>query len=237
MIDISVSLTARDARKDKIKGSTTVVIDVLRATSVIITALYNGADWVLPVSQVEDAWMYKEKFSDSILGGERDALKIQGFDTGNSPLEYTREKVQNRGIILTTTNGTQALNNTNGAVEVLLAAFINLSSLVEYLSESKDPVHILCSGTQGEFSADDFLCAGGIISRLGLKTQISKDDLGNLAQSYWEGQKGNPALTLGTTRHYNTLKNRGFTRDLEYCLSIDTHQIIPKMDLRSGFIK
>ena len=136
MIDISVSLTARDARKDKIKGSVTVVIDVLRATSVIITALHNGADWVLPVSRIDDAWIYKDKFSDAILGGERDAVKIAGFDMGNSPLEYTPQKVQDRGIILTTTNGTQALGHTREAREVLIASFLNITTIVDHLALS-----------------------------------------------------------------------------------------------------
>lgn len=237
MIEISLSLTARDARLDRIKDSRTLVIDVLRATTVILSALRNGAEWVLPVGRIEDAWMYKEKYPDAILGGERDAVRIPGFDTGNSPLEYTRAMVQGHGIILTTTNGTQALGHTKEANEVLIAAFINMSAIIDYLTLSEIPVHILCAGTRGEFSMDDFLCAGGIISGLGKRTTIIKDDLGTLAQNLWDLQQGSINETLQSCKHFNKLKDNGFTKDLDYCLQVDTCPIIPKMDLSSGFIR
>jgi 2-phosphosulfolactate phosphatase len=236
MIEISLSISAQEARMDLIHGSVTVVIDVLRATTVITTALYNGAEWVLPVSQVEDAWKFKKEFPDAILGGERDAMKITGFDNGNSPLEYSREKVQGRGIILTTTNGTQALGNTNRATQVLVSAFINLTATVEYLTKTDYPVHLLCSGTNGEFSMDDFLCAGGIISKLGNKASVITDDLGNLARQSWESQTGLIIDTLSSCKHLNTLKNNGFTRDLDYCLKLDTHQILGMMDMNKNII-
>jgi len=227
MNDISLSLTAAQAKKSLIKGSTAVVIDVLRASSVIITALANGAEWVLPVAEVDEARKLKKEFTDAILGGERDAVKLPGFNNGNSPFEYSREKVEGKGVILTTTNGTQALAQCKSAGEVLIGAFINLSALAERLLVSENPVHLLCAGTRGEFSMDDFLCAGAIISKLSAIKPTSLDDLGVLARSIWENKKGSIADALKDTKHYNTLLNRGFQKDLEYCLSLDLYTVVP----------
>ncbi len=238
MINISLSLSARDARTDLIEGSRTVVIDVLRATSVMLTALYNGAAWIRPAGNIEEAWEIKAQYPYAIMGGERDAVRIEGFDAGNSPLEYTVEKVHGRGIILSTTNGTKAIGIAAGASEVILAAFINLSSIVKYLSFSDQPVHLLCSGTHGDFSMDDFLCAGGIISGLKKSILINTDDLGNIAKNFWDTRIGSIAETLDSCKHVNTLKNNGFTSDLDYCFSTDTHPLVAAMatvaDLKTG---
>lgn len=236
MIKISLSLTADNAKKDLIKGSRTIVIDVLRASSVIITALHNGAEWVLPVAEIQNAWERKKENPEAILGGERDAIKITGFDNGNSPLEYTAEKVAGRGVILTTTNGTKALGNAVDAEQVLIGAIINLTAVVKYLADEEKPVHLFCAGTRGEFSMDDFLCAGGIISQLGDLKEIELDDISLLAKNTWENAKNDIQGYLSACKHYNTLLNNGFGRDLEYCLKQDRLQIVPWLDLRSGKI-
>ena len=230
MIDISLSLAADQVKRDLIRGSATIVIDVLRASSVIITALANGASWVMPVASVEEARSFRDKNPDSILGGERDAVKLPGFDNGNSPFEYSREKVEGKGIILSTTNGTKALAQCGDANEVIIGAFINLNSVVEKIYSSENPIHILCAGTRGEFSLDDFLCAGGIISGISKKAEISSDDLGLLAKTYWENMPRGIHDALKESLHYNTLLARGFRRDLDYCLSLDTHTIVPMLD-------
>jgi 2-phosphosulfolactate phosphatase len=229
MIDISISLTADQARKELITGSITVVIDVLRATSVIITALGNGADWVKPVIEVDAAWKLKKDHPDAILGGERDALKIKGFDNGNSPFEYSEDKVIGKGIILTTTNGTKALNNSHDADEVLIGAFLNMNSVADYIVKSEKRTHILCAGTRGDFSLDDFLCAGGIISGISIYSDVNLDDLGLLARKFWESEGSNNDK-LRDCKHYNTLIERGFEKDLEYCLGMDTHDVVPRME-------
>ena len=237
MIDINLSLTAAQARKDLIEGSTTVVIDVLRASSVIITALANGAIWVMPVAGVDAARRYKARYPDSILGGEREAIRLPGFDNGNSPFEYSSEKVSGKGVILTTTNGTLAIAQCKGAREVIIGSFINLSSVAEIITSSENPVHILCAGTKGELSLDDFLCAGAFISRISEKAEIRSDDLGLLAKTYWENMPGGIHDALKTSKHYNTLLDRGFEKDLEYCLGLDTHDVVPMLDSVSMKIK
>lgn len=234
MIEISISLTADQVRTDLISGSRTIVIDILRATSVIITALDNGAQWVQPATSIEEARELKKKFPDAILGGERDAVKQAGFDNGNSPFEYSPAKVGGKGVILTTTNGTQALAKSFLAENVLIGAFINLSALTQKLAENDKPVHLLCAGTGGEFSMDDFLFAGAVISKLSALKSLGLDDLGLLAKDLWEDKKGDIHAALINTKHYNTLISRGFIKDLAYCLSLDTHQIVPVLDLATG---
>ena len=212
-------------------GKTTVVIDVLRATSVILKALNSGAREVIPVGSIDFAMKISVHAhgGHTLLCGERNTKIIEGFDLGNSPLEYSRKMVQGRGIILTTTNGTQALGMTKGAVKVLVSAFINLSATVEYLAKTDHPVHLLCSGTNGEFSMDDFLCAGGVISKLGNKTSIITDDLGNLARQSWESQTGPIIDTLSSCKHANILREHGFLPDLEFCLQPDTQPLLAEM--------
>ncbi len=237
MNKISLSLTAGQVKKSQIKGTTTVVIDVLRATTVIITAIGNGAKWVLPVSNIDEAKKRKLEFPDAILGGERDAVKISGFENGNSPLEYTSIKVRSRGIILTTTNGTKALSKAMEADQVIIASMINMSAIVSFLSNSTNPIHIICSGTKGEFSMDDFLCAGGIISKLNSISAINMDDLCLLAKNTWSSGKNDVQKYLSTCKHYKVLENNGFSKDLSFCLVTDTHPIVPKLNIKTGFIQ
>ena len=237
MNKISLSLTAGQVKKSQIKGTVTIVIDVLRATTVIITAIGNGAKWVLPVSNIDEARQKKVEYPDAILGGERNSVKISGFENGNSPLEYTAIQVRSKGIILSTTNGTKALAKAMDADEVLIASMINISAIVSYLSSETRPIHIICSGTKGEFSMDDFLCAGGIISKLNSISAIEMDDLCLLAKNTWSTGKNDIQRYLSTCNHYKTLEAAGFSADLNYWLNADTQTIVPKFNLETGFIQ
>ena len=136
-MNISVIPTAQQAQDINFSGQTVVVIDVLRATSVITTALDNGAREVIPVRTVEEAesLFVTCNASMTLRGGERNALKIEGFDLSNSPLEYKKKMVEGKTVILTTTNGTNAINNIIGADEVILACFRNVAAVVEHVLE------------------------------------------------------------------------------------------------------
>jgi 2-phosphosulfolactate phosphatase len=221
---IHISLTARDIREDELKGRIAVVIDVLRATSVMITALANGACWVRTVASVEEALGWKSEAV--LLGGERHALRIEGFDLSNSPLEYTSEQVEGKGIVLSTTNGTLAISKCSLAEEVLVGAFLNQDAIAGYLAARNLPVELVCAGTNGEFSLDDFLCAGMICSTLQATGTPEFDDLGRLAMQAWETSKSDMHAALAGATHYNVLRNKGFHNDLDYCLTRDSHSII-----------
>jgi 2-phosphosulfolactate phosphatase len=221
---VGITLTARDIREEELDQKTAVVIDVLRATSVMITALANGAKWVKTVATIEEAMLYHS--SGVLLGGERFAMPIAGFDFSNSPLEFTPDQVTGKGIVLTTTNGTLAFSKCSRAADVLAGAFINSRALSGYLYRQNEPVHLICAGTNGEFSLDDFLCAGLICSTLQQLGEVELDDLGRLAELTWDQWGHNLHGALSMTTHYNVLKSKGLTQDLEYCLNLDTIDLV-----------
>ena len=155
-IDVIISADYIDS--EALKGKIAVVIDMLRATSVITTALYNGAKKVIPVVSVEEAFEkaneLKSLGEEVLLGGERKALKIDGFDFSNSPLEYKREIVEGKNVIMSTTNGTRALNLCNKADKVIVASVLNGQAVAKYLENEEKEIVFVNSGTNGEFSSD-----------------------------------------------------------------------------------
>jgi 2-phosphosulfolactate phosphatase len=144
-----------------------VVIDVLRATTTIVYALDAGAKQIVPCVTIADALTAVEQFArgEVLLGGERDGSPIEGSDLGNSPEEYSPERVGGKAIVFTTTNGTVAMNHARAADEVVLAAFVNAGAIVRRLVD-REHVHILCAGTDGGMGDDDILLAGMLVERL-----------------------------------------------------------------------
>lgn len=220
--------TAQQIADFDLSNKTAVVIDVLRATSVIITALHNGAKAVVPVASVEKAVeLYKASGQTSVLGGEKDAVIIDGFQFGNSPLQYTRETIGGKEVILKTTNGTEAINASNGANKLLVAAFLNLQAVVDFLTHDKHDIVVVCSGTNGKFSMDDGLCAGMLIQGLMEKTQADCCDLG-LTMRQFALQKGDLREKLKHCLHLNYLVSLGYEKDVNYCLQTNTINLVPQ---------
>lgn len=232
---IHITLNACDIREEELRGKIAVVIDVLRATTVIITALYNGAKWVKTVATIDEALSLRS--TGVMLGGERQALPVPGFDFSNSPLEYSAAAVKDKGIVLTTSNGTLALSKCGSAAETLVGAFINLRALTDYLIAQALPVELICAGTNGEFSLDDFLCAGSICSTLVESGGFEFDDLGRLAVRNWNLSSTDIHAALSEAKHFNVLKNMGFDIDLDYCLQINTHNILIRRNMQNEFTK
>lgn len=221
---IHITLAAKDIHQEELRGKVAVVVDVLRATSVIVTALANGARWVKTVATTEEATGLRSE--NVVLGGERFALPPEGFDFGNSPLDYTKENILNKGIVLTTTNGTLAVSRCGSADEVLIGAFLNQRILADYLIRQEKPVELICAGTNGEFSLDDFLCVGMICRTIQSSGSLVFDDLGQLAIQTWDSAKADIHYALSGSTHYNVLRTKGFTKDLDYCLTPDSRQIL-----------
>jgi 2-phosphosulfolactate phosphatase len=211
----------------KLKDSAVVVIDVLRATSVMITALTNGAGKIIPVTSVESA---RESFSENnsmLLCGERDAVRIDGFHLGNSPLEFTEEAVKGKTLIITTTNGTNALNASSTAKEIFIGAFLNIDALVEKVKHL-DHLFLVCSGTRNAFSLDDGLCAAMIIQKLSGPRQIITDDLGYTLLSFLENSRGTLHDKLKHCTHLNYLLKKGYSADVDFCLQLNSHPVVPE---------
>jgi len=151
---------------EELAGGTVVVIDVLRATTTICHAVAAGVDEVIPCLEVEEALATAESLSGKVvLGGERKGVRIDGFDLGNSPGEYTPDRLDGATLAFTTTNGTRAMHHAHLAPRVLLAAFVNASAVVQALLDEPQ-VYILCSGTCDQYSEDDVLLAGMLVERL-----------------------------------------------------------------------
>ncbi len=229
---INVIPYAAAARPELTENKTVVVIDVLRATSVMLTALANGAKEVVPAVSPEEALQksFLYDVEDVLLGGERNAMKIEGFHLGNSPLEFTRENVSGKTVIITTTNGTRALNNCINAQKVYIGAFLNVAALVEQL-KTEEEVVLFCSGTNNNFSLDDGICAAMIIDELAKEKQLALSDFSSMLLTTYRTNPDNLATLLQDCYHLNLLKQKGFESDVTFCLQNSLYNIVPQMNL------
>lgn len=217
---------------NNLAGRTAVVIDVLRATTTIITAFINGCPEVLPVELPAEAIELARKFGrDShLVGGERKGLKVEGFDLGNSPLEYAPEAVAGRKVILCTTNGTGTIKKAagSGARPILLAAFNNAPAVTANLLAAGAPATLICSGRTGAFALEDALCAGCIAAEILRADGWTGTDAARAAAVLWEefGRAKLPA-SLASTDHGRYLISLDFEADLELAGRVGITDVIP----------
>ena len=226
--------TAAAITRQEVEGCHVLVMDVLRATSTILTALANGAKSVIPVETVEEALRLKAQQPDCLLGGERGGIRPEGFDCGNSPLEYTEASVCGQTVILTTTNGTRALVGCRsaGAASVGCAGFLNGDAAVRRLLARAGDLALVCAGTKDRFSLDDFLCAGMLIQRICQAEIVNLSDMGWNALLMYKAYGDKLAEALAHARHYQVLQGLGFSADLVYCLTKNRLDIAPEYDGR-----
>ncbi|AFK86253.1 MULTISPECIES: 2-phosphosulfolactate phosphatase family protein [Thermoanaerobacterium] len=220
-----------NAVSDKtLKGKLVVVIDTLRATSVITTALVNGSKEVIPVADIEEAVNLSCNFDkdEILLGGERNAVKIDGFDLSNSPLEYSKDVVEGKTIILTTTNGTRALKKASSSDDVVVGCLLNVSSIAEYIQREDKDVVIICAGTEGKFSIDDIITAGAILHKLKELKPYESDDLSKASYFLYESFKDNVLDIMKYGYHLNRIEKLGYHDDVKFCTTIDMFSIVPK---------
>lgn len=217
----------KEVTDEVLKSSYTIVIDLLRATSVMIWAISNGAKRIIPVESVDEARLFKSLDEDVLLGGERGGVKIEGFDLDNSPLSYKKEIVSGKTIIMTTTNGTRALKKAAPAKRVFLGSLINARKTAEYIiKEAKQhnitAVSIVCAGTEEKFTLEDILCAGYFVHLFKENLEdVFLDDLSLASQVIYKKFENDPHEILKYSYHYNNLKKLGFDADLEFCLKKD----------------
>ena len=162
---IDILFTPSNVDELHLRDKNVVVIDVLRASTTIVTALANGAKEIIPVASVESAVKISANlFGDVILlGGERNGKMIEGFHLGNSPQEYTEDVVKNKSIIFSTTNGSQAMVRSRYAKNLVIGCFVNVSKIVEFVHETGGDFTIICAGRNGAFCLEDTVCAGMIV--------------------------------------------------------------------------
>jgi Phosphosulfolactate phosphohydrolase and related enzymes len=215
----------------KVVGKNVAVIDVLRATTVIVTALQNGTTAVIPKEHVEDARQCYNtiKNTGALLGGERNAVKIEGFHLANSPFEYTREVVEGKTIILTTSNGTRALIGSRGANNITIASFLNATAVANWLGNEGENVAIVCAGSAESYTLEDALCAGMIAHILSERFKASLSDFAFTLKYLYIGFEGDLMAGLANCNHAQLLISKGFLADINYCLQKDVTDLVPKL--------
>ncbi|MGA9116307.1 MAG: 2-phosphosulfolactate phosphatase [Bacteroidota bacterium] len=213
-----------------LRGKTVVMIDVLRSSTTIVTALRNGAKEVIPVATVESAVKISGNlFGDVILlGGERNGRMIEGFHLGNSPAEYTEEKVKGKSIIFSSTNGSQAMVRARHAQELLVCGFVNISAVAEHLREGSQACTIVCAGRSGAFSLEDAVCGGFLIHKLAMEgdhAELSDAAMG--AHALYKSFGRSILKMIRGSEHGRHLAEIGFAGDLPLCAEVDTIPLVP----------
>jgi 2-phosphosulfolactate phosphatase len=220
-----------------LRDKTIVVIDVLRASTTITYAMNAGAREVIPVGSVDQAMKIVGNLSSTstILCGERSGKRIEGFKLGNSPAEYTKEAVEGKALILTTTNGAVALTKAKHTRHCFVGSFVNLSAVVRALTELPDleetGLVILCSGREDDFSLEDATCAGMMLANLAEK--IPNLELTDSARTVLSVHReyGDDILgTLMQSEHGKYLLSIGFEEDIKTASQIDSVPIVPVLE-------
>ena len=207
-------------------GKTVVVADILRATTTITFAVANGATAITPVLAPEDAFRLAADQPNILIGGERGGMKVDGFDLGNSPREYTEAVVSNRQIVLTTTNGTRTLQACRAAERVLVGSFLNLRATVNQLVQAEGELVFACSGREGGFCTEDTAFAGACVAALG-ETQVT--DAAETAKILYQTHHNDLFGMLRNCYHGRSLASIGLGEDLEFCAQMDIVDVVPHL--------
>ncbi len=230
----------------QLKDRNVIVIDVLRASSTILTALVNQAKEIIPAESVSVAARISKGLGNSVLCGERNGKIIEGFKLGNSPFEYTTDAVKGKTLIFSTTNGTISVTKSKFAKNCVVAGFLNMSAVVNYAASLNDDVTILCSGKLNDFCIEDSIAAGMIINGLmdiKGKSNVELYDSGymsyklakHLAYRNSKPDRGKLLSMLADSEHGKYLASIGFGDDLKYCAELDKLDKLPFY--RNGVIK
>ncbi len=235
------ALTQRD-----LSQTVCVVFDVLRATSSMVTALAHGAKAIIPVGTIEEALEVRRRNSSVLLAGEREGLRIRAaqtggvdFDLGNSPLEFTAERVDGRTIVTTTTNGTRALRACSRGRLVLAGAFLNLRATAERVRRENAPrVLVICAGTHDQAATEDILAAGALCHLLWQAAEGALvSDSSHIARELFLSRQADLAAGLGESRNgRRLLALPDLAADVAYCAQCDCFPLVAELT-ESGEIK
>ncbi|GIP32258.1 2-phosphosulfolactate phosphatase [Paenibacillus sp. J2TS4] len=231
-MQIDVIPTLNDTTEEALAGKTVIVIDVLRATSNIVTGLFHGSGPIVPVATIQQAYQLKEP--GDLLGGERNCERIAGFDLGNSPYEFKSSEVSGKRIVLTTTNGTLAISKTKQAEEVLIGSFLNASVCAAAAASSGRDIAVLCSGTKSRFSLEDGLCAGLIARQIkrslgdqGRSYEGNINDFGLAMEHSYEQASGDLTRIVLSCSNGIRLRSLGQEDDVRFCCQVDALPVLP----------
>ncbi len=243
-MEVDVIGSAGAVTEERVKGRSVAVIDVFRATSVMVTAFRNGAREIIPMTGIEESFRLRDRLAaehaargDSgpvLLGGERKTIIIEGFDLDNSPLRYTPEVVRDATIVMSTTNGTRAVNSAQGwAAEIYVAALLNADAVARRLGESGRDVALICSGRNDRFTIEDALCAGMMARYLGEHHGYTLTDIAWWCADVYERYEADLQSALDHCEHYHRIKER-WSEDIAWCLERNVSTVTPRITNEGG---
>ena len=246
-MQVDIITTAAEVTPERVRGRNVAVIDVFRATSVIVTALGNGAREIIPVTGIEESFRLRDEIvqahrtaSDSgpvLLGGERNTVIVEGFDLDNSPLRYTPEAVRDATVVMSTTNGTRAVNCARGlADEIYIAALLNADAVARRLGELGKDIALVCSGRHDRFTVEDSLCAGMMARYLNERYAYDLSDIAWWCADVYGRYEDDLQGALDHCLHYHTIRER-WGEDIAWCLRRNELEIVPKLYEPEGGIR
>ena len=212
-----------------------VVVDIFRATTTMAAAFSNGVRSIRPVATVEEAQAYKA--AGWLVGAERNVKRCDFADFGNSPFDYTPEKVSGKDLVFTTTNGTRAITVAQLAYRVITGAFVNLQAVADYCLSHRKDVVVLCSGWQDKINIEDTLFGGALTDYL-LRTGLYQtgSDAAVIARDMWNANQGNLMAYLEPTDHMARLKANHLEDAVPYCLTLNTNGRVPELSVENGVL-
>ena len=225
---IDLFLSPSEIQLDKIKDRLAIIIDVLRASTSMITALSNGCQGIISVADIDQAKQLAQKFplESVLLGGERNEKLIPGFDLSNSPFEYTSKRVNDKRIIFTSSNGSKLFNYVQEAKKTVVAGFVNVTIMSQFIIENNLDVAILCAGKNGQFGLEDAVCGGMIIDKL-KNNNLALNDGAVATHIMYQFYADDIVQMLHQTSHGTRLIEIGREEDLVLCGQIDSIEMIP----------
>jgi 2-phosphosulfolactate phosphatase len=245
--ELRVHLLPTLSHPHELAGHPVVVVDVLRASTTMTSACAAGVAQILPCLEVAEARrqserLRKEGHDSVLLGGERGGALIPGFDLGNSPAEYTAERIRGKSLVFTTTNGTRALMRCVGASRVIVGCFANLGAVAQALAGER-VIHVMCAGTDGEVSWEDTLFAGALVEAIQRNRALRMNDSSLLAMNVWRSIGGPEISTVGLAETFRlgiggqNLLAIGRQEDLRLAAQRDQNDCVPELDLSSWVIR
>ncbi|MEE4198196.1 MAG: 2-phosphosulfolactate phosphatase [Bacteroidales bacterium] len=228
MKTVEVCFTPDLLEKYEIKNKIVVVVDILRATTIITTMFKNGLHRLIPVENLDQAKVYKKK--GFLVAAEREGLKVDFADFNNSPYSFPLEKIQGKTIVYSSTNGTNTILRTYKARQVVLGSFLNITAIAQYLKQRNQDVLLLCAGWQGKFCTEDALFAGALSEKLFTTDQFETRCDSTLAtMDLWSLAKKDLLAYIKTMAQYQRLTRLGLEDIIEYCFQIDTTKAIARL--------
>ncbi len=228
---VTVYFTPAEINENNIKGSCSVVIDVLRSSSTIIHALHNKCREIIPVETIERAISLRSNLFDTnvLLCGEKEGIKVDGFDLGNSPADYTPVNIAGKTLIFTSTNAAVAIVKVRNSEKTLISGFQNLTTVVLQTLKDNLPLNIVCAGFHNGFSLEDTICAGMAVDLLRKESpgEIELSDSARAASAIAGLHVDDLKNSVRYSEHGKRLAELGFEKDIDFCIEINNISVLP----------